>query len=67
VLLGEVRERPDLSKRDRGLIIVAAPVAGQRHTEPPGHARRALCADIVERLPACRCRPPAVAPSSQWL
>jgi alkylhydroperoxidase/carboxymuconolactone decarboxylase family protein YurZ len=42
VLLGEVRERPDLSKRDRGLIIVAAPVAGQRHTEPPGHARRAL-------------------------
>jgi 4-carboxymuconolactone decarboxylase len=42
VLLGEVWERPDLSKRDRGLIIVAAPVAGQRHTEPPGHARRAL-------------------------
>ena len=53
VLFGEVWERPGLSKRDRSLITVAALVAGYRHNELPGHARRALAngvtrAELVE-------------------
>ncbi len=46
-LFGEVGERSGLSKRDRGLVAVAAPVAGYRHTEPPGHARRALANGVT--------------------
>jgi 4-carboxymuconolactone decarboxylase len=42
VLFGEVWERPDLSKRDRSLITVAALVAGYRINELPFHLRRAL-------------------------
>jgi 4-carboxymuconolactone decarboxylase len=42
VLLGEVWERPGLSKRDRSLITVASLVALYRHNELPGHVKRAL-------------------------
>ncbi len=47
VLFGEVWERPGLSKRDRSLITVAALVAGYRHTELPGHTRRALANGVT--------------------
>lgn len=42
VLLGEVWERPGLSKRDRSLITVASLVSLYRSNELPGHIRRAL-------------------------
>jgi 4-carboxymuconolactone decarboxylase len=42
VLFGDVWERPELSKRDRSLITVAAPVALYRTNELPFHLRRAL-------------------------
>ena len=42
VLFGDVWERPELAKRDRSLITVAALVALYRTNELPGHLRRAL-------------------------
>jgi 4-carboxymuconolactone decarboxylase len=42
VLFDDVWERPDLSKRDRSLVTVAALVALYRTNELPGHLRRAL-------------------------
>lgn len=47
MLFGEVWERPGLSKRDRSVITVAALVAGYRHNELPGHARRALANGVT--------------------
>lgn len=42
VLFGDVWERPNLSKRDRSLITVAALAALYRTNELPAHLRRAL-------------------------
>lgn len=42
VLFGDVWERPELSKRDRSLITVAALVALERDRQLPGHLRRAV-------------------------
>jgi 4-carboxymuconolactone decarboxylase len=42
VLIGEVWERPGLSKRHRCLITVASLVALYRANELPGHVKRAL-------------------------
>ncbi len=42
VLFGEVWERPELSKRDRSLITVAALIAGYRTNELPFHLGRAI-------------------------
>ena len=42
VLFGDVWEQPDLSKRDRSLITVAALTALYRTEELRGHIRRAL-------------------------
>jgi 4-carboxymuconolactone decarboxylase len=42
VLFGDVWERPDLGKRDRSLITVAALVAGQHPAQMPFHMQRAL-------------------------
>lgn len=42
VLFGDVWEQPDLSKRDRSLITVAALTALYRTDELRGHMRRAL-------------------------
>ena len=42
VLFGDVWERPELSKRDRSLITVAALVALYRTNELPHHLKRAL-------------------------
>ena len=42
VLYGDVWERPGLSKRDRGLITVAALVAMGRSDQLTGHLERAL-------------------------
>ncbi len=42
VLFGDVWERPDLSKRDRSLITVAALVAMYRLEQLPFHLQRAL-------------------------
>jgi 4-carboxymuconolactone decarboxylase len=42
VLFGEVWERPQLSKRDRSLVTVAALIAGYRTNELPFHLGRAL-------------------------
>ena len=42
VLFGDVWEQPDLSKRDRSLITVAALTALYRTAELHGHIRRAL-------------------------
>ncbi len=42
VLYGDVWERPELSKRDRSLITVAALVANYRHEQMPSHMKRAL-------------------------
>jgi 4-carboxymuconolactone decarboxylase len=42
VLFGDVWERPQLSKRDRSLITVAALVALYRTDQLRGHIRRAL-------------------------
>ena len=42
VLFGDVWERPELSKRDRSLITVAALVALYRTEQLPGHLNRAL-------------------------
>jgi 4-carboxymuconolactone decarboxylase len=42
VLFGDVWERPGLSRRDRSLITVAAPVALYRTNQLPFHLQRAL-------------------------
>jgi 4-carboxymuconolactone decarboxylase len=42
VLFGDVWERPELSKRDRSLITVAALVVLYRTNELPHHLKRAL-------------------------
>jgi 4-carboxymuconolactone decarboxylase len=42
VLFGDVWERPDLDKRDRSLITVAALVAGRHAAQMPFHMKRAL-------------------------
>ncbi|HZB91407.1 MAG TPA: carboxymuconolactone decarboxylase family protein [Stellaceae bacterium] len=42
VLFGDVWERPDLKKRDRSLITVAALVALNRSEQLRGHLERAL-------------------------
>lgn len=42
VVFGDVWERPELSKRDRSLITVAALVAMYRTDQLRGHIRRAL-------------------------
>ena len=42
VLFGDVWERPQLSKRDRSLVTVAALVALNRTEQLPGHLRRAV-------------------------
>ncbi len=42
VLFGDVWERPDLSKRDRSLITVAALVALHRPEQLPFHLNRAV-------------------------
>ena len=42
LLFGDIWERPNLSKRDRSLITVAALVALYRTNELPFHLRRAM-------------------------
>ena len=42
VLFGDVWERPELSKRDRSLITVAALIANYRHEQMPTHMKIAL-------------------------
>ena len=42
ILFDDVWERPELSKRDRSLVTVAALVALYRTNELPGHLQRAL-------------------------
>jgi 4-carboxymuconolactone decarboxylase len=42
VLLGDIWERPGLSKRDRSLITVAALIVMYRTEQLPGHIKRAL-------------------------
>ncbi len=42
VLFGDIWERPELSKRDRSLIIVAVLTALYRTEELRGHMRRAI-------------------------
>ena len=42
VLFGDVWERPDLSKRDRSLIVCAVLVATYRPEQLKGHLQRAL-------------------------
>lgn len=42
VLFGEVWEQPDLAKRDRSFVTVAALVAGGNVEQMPGHFNRAL-------------------------
>lgn len=47
VLYGDVWERPELSKRDRSLITVAALVALYRHEQLAGHMQRALANGVT--------------------
>lgn len=42
IVFGDIWERPELSKRDRSLITVAALLALYRHEQLPGHLERAL-------------------------
>ena len=48
VLFADVWERPELSKRDRSLITVAALVALGRREQLPGHLRRARDNGLTE-------------------
>jgi 4-carboxymuconolactone decarboxylase len=48
VLFGDVWERPEMSKRDRSLITVAALVAGYRNRQLPFHLERALDNGVTE-------------------
>ncbi len=47
VLYGDIWERPELSKRDRSLITVAALVAMYRTDQLPGHVERALANGVT--------------------
>ena len=47
-LFGDVWERPQLSKRDRSLITVAALVAMYRTDQLRGHIRRALATGVTK-------------------
>jgi len=47
VLYGDVWERPDLSKRDRSLITVAALTALYRSDQIKGHIERALANGVT--------------------
>ena len=47
VLYGDVWERPELSKRDRSLITVAALVAMYRSDQLRGHIERALANGVT--------------------
>lgn len=49
VLFGDVWERPELSKRDRSLITVAALVALNRSEQLRGHLERALANGVTEQ------------------
>jgi 4-carboxymuconolactone decarboxylase len=48
VLFGDVWERPNLSKRDRSLITVAALVALNRTQQLPFHLERALANGLTQ-------------------
>jgi 4-carboxymuconolactone decarboxylase len=48
VLFGDVWERPELSKRDRSLIVVATLVALYRTDQLRGHIRRALVNGVTK-------------------
>jgi 4-carboxymuconolactone decarboxylase len=48
VLFGDIWERPELSKRDRSLITVAALVALYRQNELPFHFKRAIENGLTE-------------------
>jgi 4-carboxymuconolactone decarboxylase len=48
VLYGDVWERPGLSKRDRGLITVAALTAMGRSDQLTGHLERALANGVTK-------------------
>ena len=48
VAYADVWERPELSKRDRSLITVAALVAMNRERQLPGHLNRALDNGVTE-------------------
>lgn len=48
VLFGDVWERPELSKRDRSLITVAALVAGGNTVQLTGHLARARDNGVTE-------------------
>jgi 4-carboxymuconolactone decarboxylase len=48
VLFGDVWERPEMSKRDRSLITVAALVAGYQTRQLPFHLARALDNGVTE-------------------
>lgn len=48
VLFGDIWERPDLSKRDRSLITVAALVAMYRQNALPFHFKRAIENGLTE-------------------
>jgi 4-carboxymuconolactone decarboxylase len=49
VLFGDVWERPELGKRDRSLITVAALVAAYRPQQMPFHMQRALENGVTEQ------------------
>ena len=48
VLFGDIWERPELSKRDRSLITVAALIAGGNTEQLPGHLMRAKDNGLTE-------------------
>ena len=48
VLFGDVWERPELGKRDRSLITVAALIANGNVEQLPGHLGRALENGVTE-------------------
>ena len=48
VVYGDVWERPELSKRDRSLIIVAALIAMNRADQLTGHLERALANGVTK-------------------
>ena len=48
VLFGDVWERPDLSKRDRSLIVCATLIATYRPEQLRGHLQRALFNGVTQ-------------------
>ena len=48
VLFGDVWERPQLSKRDRSLIVVATLIATYRPEQLRGHLQRALANGVTK-------------------